>query len=237
MVQVTPPTSGPSAWGFVFYQGDELLHQKRPVADETSVLASELPNDDVRTDCALLCLGQAKGQAFRPQDIGPFRYRRWAYAASRRGDVDARVRDTLLDSLPDHLRRGVTGTTVDEAIFAAILAEIHEAGSIDDPDLPASPVEEAIRRALDRAGLRADGGDAFAAVLTSGVRTFGIARGIALDHASHFQIGSERGRSTDLRVTLLLDAEASAPAEGFQHCAERAIITIDRDLTAREAVL
>src|SRR5690606_16451181 len=108
---VVPPASASRrAAGVGFYQGDEVLHTKRPTAPgERFDFGAEVP-----TDCALLHLGQPLEGSFRSADVDPFRFRQWSYAQLG-GGPDARP----ASELPDFLRRSLVSGAPAERRFHA----------------------------------------------------------------------------------------------------------------------
>lgn len=229
-----PTARGGESFGFVFFQGDELLHQKRPLPEGTPAALAEVVGDDVRTDCALVSLAEASSTGFRAQATGPHRYRRWAFATTGAEAADPDARARWVECLPDHLRRGFGSGTTAEALFAAILAELPDSGRIDDPELPEGVIEDAIRRALDLAAMRARTTPTFAALLTNGIRTVGLAVGAKLDYVVRLPVGTS-GKN-EPRITALVDA-ASARPDVATRSGERALLFVTRALDVRESPL
>jgi glutamine amidotransferase len=227
-VVAPPPAEGARAWGIGFYQGDEILHKKRPSTEgEVADVGA-----DLRTDCAILHLNQSLEGAFRTQDVGPFRFRHWSYAQMG-GTQNAALPSS---GLPDFLGRAVRGTSSAERFFHYILAELHEAGTLDHGEAPADSVLSAVRATAAEAARQSSG--PWAAVMTSGERTFGISCGAALYHVHRRGLvdPAEPGRSVEgskavqLRYTLLVAGapEASPP---YEPLALDSVAIVARDLS------
>ena len=70
-------------------------------------------------------------------NLGPFRARTFAAAVvggPQDPDEAAAARDRLLATLPDSLRRCLVGKSEGEAFFLAVLARLHQQGTLDRPD-------------------------------------------------------------------------------------------------------
>lgn len=229
-VVTPPPADEARAWGIGFYQGDEVLHKKRP-------LAPREPADvgaDLRTDCAVLHLNQRVRGSFRTLDVGPFRFRRWSYAQMGGEDNSA----LLSAPLPDFLARAVAGTATSERFFHRMLAHLHEAGALDHGSAPAEVVLDAIRSTAAEAA-RDPGATPWAAVATNGEQTYGVSCGLPIYHVHRRGIVEplERARPTEsakgaqLRYTLLVAGADGAQPSPYEAVPASSVAIVERDLS------
>lgn len=171
---------GPTGWGVGFYQGGEVLHKKRPRVEGKPLDWSRLV-EGVRSDCVVLHLRQPTVGDFRSENTHPFRFKSWLFAhMGTIGHFEA-LRPQLVDSLPDFLQRSVRGATDSEMLFHLVLAFLHDAGSLDAPDLAESTAISALRSAVqlvDRMTAEVGAPEAgLSCVLTNGRYMFAISRG------------------------------------------------------------
>ena len=135
----------PQGWGLGFVQGHEVLLQKRPRADTKEVDLYGLTKD-LRADALVGCVGLSGDGNSSAEDTDPFRFRSWLFGSIGRVSVPgfAAVRERLLESVPDFLRRNIRGKSPSEHIFHLFLSFMHDAGTLD----VASPAPAAVQRAL-----------------------------------------------------------------------------------------
>ncbi len=225
-----PPADDGRAWGIGFYQGDEVLHKKRPlVAGEVADVGA-----DLRTDCAVLHLNQRVRGSFRTLDVGPFRFRRWSYAQMG-GDDNAAIAGA---ELPDFLARAVGGTATSERFFHRILAHVHEAGALDHGHAPIDVVLSAVRATAAEAASDTGAGP-WAAVMTSGEQTYGISCGLPIYHVHRRGLvesldgsrSAESAKAVQLRYTLLVAGVSEPPASPYDVIADSSVAIVERDLS------
>jgi predicted glutamine amidotransferase len=135
----------PQGWGLGFVQAGDVLLQKRPRADTKEVDLYGLAKD-LRADALVGCVGLSRDGNIVAEDSDPFRFRSWLFGSV--GHVSepgfSAVRERLLESVPDFLRRNIRGKSPSEHIFHLFLAFLHDAGILD----AASPAPAAVQRAL-----------------------------------------------------------------------------------------
>jgi predicted glutamine amidotransferase len=138
-------TDRPQGWGLGFVQGHEVLLQKRPRADTKEVDLYGLAKD-LRADALVGCVGLSGDGNISAEDTDPFRFRSWLFGSVGRVSVPgfAAVRERLLESVPDFLRRNIRGKSASEHIFHLFLSFMHDAGTLD----VATPTPAAVQRAL-----------------------------------------------------------------------------------------
>jgi len=131
-------------WGLGFVQNGDVLLQKRPRSESTEVdvfaLAKELAADALVGRVGLDEDGRASAE-----NADPFRFRWWLFGMVGDADGFSHVRERLLASVPDFLRRNIRGRSPSEHIFHLFLAFLHDAGLLET----LSPQPEAVQRALN----------------------------------------------------------------------------------------
>lgn len=134
-------------WGLGFVQGGDVLLQKRPRASTNEVDFYALAKD-LRADALVGRVGLGEGASANivAEDADPFRFRSWLFGSV--GQVSsngfAGIRERVLESIPDFLRRNIRGKSPSEHIFHLFLAFMHDAGTLD----ATSPAPAAVRAAV-----------------------------------------------------------------------------------------
>ncbi len=133
----------PVGWGVGFYQSGEVLLRRRPIDEREHIDLAEV-TESVRTDVLLGHVRHATVGSLRTENTHPFRYRQWLFASTGTVQHFESLRDRLLESQPDFLRRNVRGDTDSELFFYMFLSFLHDAGHVHADHVEA----EHIRRAL-----------------------------------------------------------------------------------------
>lgn len=238
------PGSTPDGWGMGFYQGGEVLHKKRPQLSGEQVDWESIAGD-VRSNCVVAHLRQATVGDFRAENTHPFRMRQWLFAHNGTIERFGALRERLLETMPDFVRRNVRGDTDSEHVFAAILSFLHDEGQIDNPDVDDKPVIHAIRSAvslLDRLTGEVDAKPAgLNFVLTNGRKMFALRRGSPMafverqglhdpenERTSNVSL-RETAEAAALRYVLVVSDGPTQPA-GYSSMEDSSLLIIDRDL-------
>jgi predicted glutamine amidotransferase len=132
-----------SGWGLGFVQGGDVLLQKRPRAESTEVDFFSLAKD-LHAEALIGRVGLDDDGRTTAENADPFRFRWWLFGLIGETEGFAQVRERLLQSVPDFLRRNIRGRSPSEHIFHLFLAFLHDAGLLES----LSPQPEAVRRAL-----------------------------------------------------------------------------------------
>jgi predicted glutamine amidotransferase len=135
------------AWGLGFYQGGEVLLQRRPKPPTEPVDFYALVKD-LRTDVIIGHVRQGTVGKPKNENTHPFRFRSWLFAHHGTIPNFDGVRDELLRAVPDFLRRNIRGQTDSEHLFHVMLAFLHDAGKLDDQQVSTAQVRDAVRGAL-----------------------------------------------------------------------------------------
>ena len=235
------PISAPTGWGIGFYQSGEVLHKKRPRRE------NEEPNWDqitssIRSDCVLLHVRQPTVGDFRSENTHPFRMRSWLFAHHGTIERFDSVREPLLNSLPDFLRRNVRGSTDSEVYFHVLLSFLHDAGQLDHADLDVRHGVAAIRSTIsliDRLVAEEGGGSSsLNMVLTNGRRLFALRRGSKMAFVERDGLFAMRdGISSPPRENpasrlsyVMVQSNGAETSRDWRALDDGDVVTIDRDL-------
>lgn len=120
---------GPLSWGVGFYQGGDVLLRRRP-NDERSALDVAGLAKDLRSDLMVGHVRTATVGGIRTENTHPFRYREWLFAHTGSIDSYPEIRERLLESIPEFLRRDIRGETDSEVLFHVVLSFLHDAGRL-----------------------------------------------------------------------------------------------------------
>lgn len=120
----------PDGWGLGFVQGDEVLLQKRPRPESEEVDFYALTRG-MRADAVVGRVGLEDGSVGAAENSDPFRFRSWLFGAIGSVEGFDLVRERLLQSVPEFLRRNIRGRSPDEHLFHLFLAFLHDAGLLD----------------------------------------------------------------------------------------------------------
>lgn len=241
---INPSTSAhPLGWGVGFYQGGEVLLRRRPIDERTPLpLASAL--SDIRTTALLGHVRLATVGALSTENTHPFRYRQWLFAHTGTIPAYAALRDRLLDSIPQFLRRNVRGDTDSELLFHLFLSFLHDQGTLDRSQVTPAETHKALRSTialLDR--LSAEEGEPPLAgnlAVTDGETLVALHTGTSMAYRVYQgrhdfdNILSEdwlrKARSADLENTRLqlMVADHEKTPSGFTQVPERSILTLTR---------
>jgi glutamine amidotransferase len=135
------------AWGLGFYQGSEVLLQRRPKPPAEPVDFYALTRD-LRTDVIIGHVRQGTVGKAKNENTHPFRFRSWLFAHHGTIPNFEGAREELLGSVPDFLRRNIRGQTDSEHLFHLMLGFLHDASKLDDQNVTMVQAREAVRAAL-----------------------------------------------------------------------------------------
>lgn len=233
----------PLGWGLGFYQAGEVLLRRRPIDERPEIDLVEAASD-LRTDILLAHVRRASVGALRTENTHPFRYRSWLWAQTGTITGFERLRDRLLASQPEFLRRNVRGETDSELFFYLFLSFLHDSGSLHDANVSAEAMRAALRASVslvDRLsaeeGFEPNTGDI---LVTNGERLVAVHRNGNMAHRvlkGKFDIeellgeeGLRRARipSIDSTHFTLIASELEAVAPRWTAVPERSIVTLTR---------
>ncbi len=232
----------PGGWGLGFYQGDEVLHKKRPRHTGGAFAWGNLAKD-VRSDCVLLHLRRPSVGDYTTENTHPFRMRSWLFAHAGTIDRFDLIEDRLRNTLPDFVSRNIRGQTDSELFFHLVLSLLHDEGQLDThahkPELVVRSLKTAVslveRLASEVGG--EPGASTLDVILTNGRQTYALSGGEGIhfverngihDAPEGFEPSDDRSGAVRYVMTV---AGAEAPA-GYQSVPKGAVLVIDRDLSA-----
>lgn len=147
VLSVRREASEPLGWGLGFYQSGEVLLRRRPIDDREEIDLVEAA-EDVRTDVMIGHVRRASIGAHRTENTHPFRYRMWLFAQTGTIGGFDRLRERLLSSQPEFLRRNVRGETDSECFFYLFLSFLHDAGHLSEAHVAPEHVAAALRASI-----------------------------------------------------------------------------------------
>jgi len=231
-VRETLVAPGPQqGWGLGYVHGGEVLLKRhpRPTQDVDFYRALESIASDY------IIMHATPDDRYKGNDnTQPFRYRRWLFAQSGALDSFDEIKQTLLEHVPEFMRRNIRGKTPAEHIFHAFLAFLHDAGVIDDHNLPLQQSRRALRDTLamvlsliTRAG---GGSQALGNIVVTNSRTMLAVRLSEPMHVRRFSHRrKEAGGGHEFRAALIASTP-EPPGEGFEEVPHRSVIMVSRDL-------
>jgi predicted glutamine amidotransferase len=144
VLRFEPQTSGTSVVGMGSYEQDEVLLQEYSAAQARAPL-SELWRGGA-SDVVLFHATEVPVGAQLEQYAQPFRFRRWMFCHLGGIPEYSKFRLKLLSALPEMLQRQFSAESESQGAFALFLKNARDLGRVDDPELPAAVVAEALRR-------------------------------------------------------------------------------------------
>jgi predicted glutamine amidotransferase len=156
---LTSRADKPEGWGLGFVQGGDVLLQKRPRVESPEIDLYGLIKD-LRADAVVARVGFRSDGSTAAEDADPFRSRSWLFGSV--GEISEAgfesVRERLLESVPDFLRRNIRGRSPSEHIFHLFLAFLHDAASLDAPSPSPAVVHGALRNSMSFLDRMLEGG-------------------------------------------------------------------------------
>ncbi len=243
-------SSNPLGWGLGFVQSGDVLLQKRPRIEAFEVDFFLLAKD-LRAD-ALIGSAVVDGEGrLLAENMDPHRFRSWLFGCVGVARGFDQVRERVLDSIPDFLRRNIRGASASVYIFHLFLAFLHDAGLLEVLVPPPLAVERALRESvafidklLAAAGapktqlaLVASNGRSLAAhahghtmqfLRIAGITDCTVCRDRQRRDEDNRRVAHESFRA------LIVEADVGTPARvGWQQVADDGAITVAADHTLR----
>lgn len=230
-----PPEFRPDAWGIGFYQGGEVLHKKRPKLGEGPIDWENVARG-VRSDCVVIHFRHATVGDFRADNTHPFRMRQWMFAHAGTVQGFNAIREHLLESMPDFVRRNIRGATDSEHVFGVVLSFLHDAGHLDAMDTDPKVVLGALRSTvalIDRHCAEIGAPEpTLNLILTNGRSMFALRRGSPLYYAERTGLPGDgptaKGAGAFRYVLVFSDGE-EVPI-GYEAIEDAAVLVVDRTL-------
>jgi hypothetical protein len=138
---------GVGGWALGFIQSGDVLLQKSMRAEATQVdLYTQVSG--LKAEAVVARVGFGRNGNVVAENADPFRYRSWLFGSVAMIPAFEQVRDAVLATVPDFLRRNIRGTSAGEHLFHVFLTKLHNAGLLDvaapDPDRVKVALEAAL---------------------------------------------------------------------------------------------
>lgn len=231
------PDGAPHGWGMGYYQAGQPLLRKQPKSYQQSLDITQTAGN-LRTNLILGHVREATVGGQRTENTHPFRYRNWIFCHNGTLDRFDAVRDDMLRSVPDFIRRNIRGKTDSEHLFHLFLSFINDTGKMDDPRIPADVAAQALgstfayldRLITDKGGSPSKG----CCIATNGNIMLAIRRGIAVyvSRQTTFTCQGPDGKPTptaNLKAVLLIGG-SSPTHPGWEEVVDNSIVTVDSSL-------
>ncbi|HYO93401.1 MAG TPA: class II glutamine amidotransferase [Polyangiaceae bacterium] len=243
LLRVRRKAGEPLGWGIGFYQAGEILLRRRPIDDREEIDLTEAA-EDIRTDVLVGHVRRASIGALRTENTHPFRYRSWVFAQTGTIGGFEQLRERLLASQPEFLRRNVRGETDSECFFYLFLSFLHDAGHLSEAHVDAAHVVAALRASIslvDRlsaeegqernaGNILVTDGESMVAVHRSGAMCYRVLRGkFDIEHL----LGEEEARraripSIDSTHFTIIASEFETLPPDWSAVKLRSVVTLSR---------
>jgi predicted glutamine amidotransferase len=233
----------PLGWGIGFYQSGEVLLRRRPI-DERDLIDMAEAAENVRTDVMIGHVRRATVGSLRTENTHPFRYRSWLFAQTGTIQGFDRLRERLLASQPEFLRRSVRGETDSELFFYLFLSFLHDAGHLNDTHVSPEHIRAALRASIalvdrlsaeegqgeNRGDILVTNGEHMIAVHRANIMAYRVVKGRHDVEELLGEDGLRRTRipSVDSTRFTMLAAELEAVPAGWQAVEGPKVITLTR---------
>jgi glutamine amidotransferase len=232
------PEGAPHGWGLSYYQEGRPLQKKipKPHPEPLDFLREA---GSLRTNLVLGHVRPGNSGGQRTENTQPFRYRSWTFCHCGSLDRFEAVRESLLRSTPDFLRRNIRGKTDSEHLFYLLLSFLNDTGRLEDPRVRAGVVAQALESTLsylDR--LIRDAGGAphvGCCLVTNGTFIVGGRRGgapLKVKRQGSFNCPDAGGKQLPVpHLKAVVVAGGRAPqTPGWEDVADGATVTVNSQL-------
>lgn len=168
----------------------------------------------------------------------PFRYRRWFFAQEGPGpsaEPFADLHPQLVTHIPDYLRRNIRGRSPAEHVFHLFLSMLHDAGTLDDPNLAPIHIRRALRDTVALAekvaGKNVDE-LALGNIIVSNSRSMmGVRLGAPLVVRRLKQHKDPKRPESQFKAVLVVSSADLRGESGFEELPPRSAVAISRDVS------
>jgi glutamine amidotransferase len=227
-------------WGAGFYQAGEALHRKLPQPIEGEIAWATVL-EGLRSHLALAHVREATVGDRRADNTQPFRMRQWLFAHVGEIAGYAALREALVASLPDFLRRNIRGQTDSELLFHVVLSFLHDSGDLDGVDVSDSAVVSALRSSValvDRHSREVGATPgSLTLALTNGRQLYALRRGSPLCIGERDRL-ARRGSEPERRATseqptryvIVASYRGGKVPMMYREVPEATVVCVDRDM-------
>ncbi len=222
-------------WGLGYIQGGEVLLSRTPRLSSIDIdfynAIEPLISDYI------VAHSSAKDGLTGTVNTQPYRFRRWLFAASDSeliGGFDP-VLPRINEHIPDFMRRNIKGKAPAEGIFHLFLSFLHDAGNLDDPNLPLDATRLAVRATLallSGAMTKAEVSGKLGNLALSNGRSMLAVRLDADEglYLRRLKVPPTPKEPETFRGVLFLSASHN-PGQGFEEVPTGSVVAISRDLS------
>lgn len=234
---LTLAQGAPDGWGLAYYQaGQPLLRkQPKPYSDALDFTAT---TDKLKSTIILGHARQATVGGQRTENTHPFRFRNWTFCHLGELEKFEQIKEDLLSSVPDFIRRNIRGKTDSEHLFHLFLSFLNDTGKLDDPRVPPEAAAQALSSTLtyverlitDRGGQPLKS----CCMISNGHTVMAARRGIELSviRKSSYDGSEDAGQADQLKAVLFISG-AKPQTPGWEEVADQTIATVDSDLNIK----
>lgn len=228
-------TAPVARWGLGYVHSGEVLltlHPRQSGDVDFHGLLAGLNSDYV--------IGWAGGDDALRGDANtqPFRYRRWFFAQEGPGpsaELFADLHPQLVTHIPDYLRRNIRGRSPAEHVFHLFLSMLHDAGTLDDPNLAPIHIRRALRDTVALvekvAGKKVDE-LALGNIIVSNSRSMmGVRLGAPLVVRRLKQHKDPKRPESQFKAVLVVSSADLRGESGFEELPPRSAVAISRDVS------
>ena len=223
---------GPVArWGLGYVQAGEVLLLRHPRPTEDVDFYDSVAS--LQSDYVIGCASPEDGLTGNA-NTQPFRFRQWLFASE--GGLDAfesEVQPRLLEHIPEFLARNIAGKTSAEHVFHLFLSLLHDAGTLDDPNVALGDVRRALRDTLalvysvmaETGASRGPGN----IVVTNSRAMFAVRLDQPIVVRGFKHPDRQRSDHRHFRAVLAMSTNEGA-GEGFEEIPPNSVLTVSREL-------
>ncbi len=234
---LTIAEGAPDGWGLAYYQAGQPLLRKQP-KPYSEALDFTATTDKLKSNIILGHARQATVGGQRTENTHPFRFRNWTFSHIGNLEKFEQIKEDLLRSVPDFIRRNIRGKTDSEHLFHLYLSFLNDTGKLDDPRVPPEAAAQALTSTLTYVErLITDcGGQPLKSccMISNGHTLMAARRGIELNVIRKSSYDQDAGESQPepLKAVLLLSG-AKPKTPGWEEVADQTIATVDSDLNIK----
>lgn len=168
----------------------------------------------------------------------PFRYRRWFFAQEGPApspELSAEFLPQMVQHIPDYLRRNIRGRSPAEHVFHVFLSRLHDAGTLDDPNLALTHIRRAVRDTIalveSVAAKSASGWSLGNMILSNSRSMMGVRLADPLVVRRLKQQKDPKRPESQFKAVLVVSSADLRGEGGFEELPPRSVVAISRDVS------
>lgn len=228
---------GQKGWGLGYYQAGQALLRKQP---KTTIVELDFCEkiQNLRADLLIGHMRPNTATNLTTENTSPFRFRNWLFCTCGFVPNFKIIKASMLDSVPDHIKRNIRGSTGSELLFHLFLAFLNDTGRLEDPYVSGAVAGQALASTLTYLDhLQSDKENEpnnFCCLMTNGRIILACRRGIPLAvnrHNSYLNIGRDADNKMisypHLKSTIVVTGSEIKLGSGWESIDENTIVTVD----------